>query len=543
LNPSDDKPNFLQPSTLIAFAILLVAWFGWSRYLESKYPHMNDAPAEIAADAKKVEATKDGQVAVSAPQTGQSTATVTSAPSAETNVAFNDDTWTFDLSSRGMAVKNINLKKYQTRDDKPIRLAETASGAFATYALGAAQPIAFTVEQLSPNKFVGHAEIPGAKIEKTITVNSENYTFDTVVKIDATSPDFKGLSTELADLAPEAEGGGMLRPATDFISWFVRHDEKVTRQRLTKKDGWEAHENNVGIAALSAHYFALATVDKSEIAPKFETKIAAGATEASGRLNYEVPSAGKPMTLSYLAFAGPKSYNLLHSIDEKLPLVIDYGMFAIFAKPILWLLKFLFSIFNNWGWAIIVLTIIVRLIVLPFNAYSYKSMKVMQKLQPEMARIRERYKDKPADQKLQMNQEVMALMKQHKANPLGGCLPMLLQLPVFFALYQVLGQSIELYRAPFIFWLHDLSLKDPYYVLPVLMGVTMFIQQKITPTTMDPQQAKVMMWMPVIFSFFMVSLPSGLTLYIFVSTLFGITQQYMFMRDRTPKQSVREAKA
>jgi YidC/Oxa1 family membrane protein insertase len=171
-------------------------------------------------------------------------------------------------------------------------------------------------------------------------------------------------------------------------------------------------------------------------------------------------------------------------------------------------------------------------------------MKAMQRVQPEMNRIKEKYKDKSADQKLIMNQEIMQLMKQNNASPLGGCLPTLLQLPVFFALYQVLGQSIELYRAPFIFWIHDLSVRDPFFVLPVLMGATMFAQQRLTPTAMDPQQAKILMWMPVIFSLFMISLPSGLTLYIFVSTLFAIIQQYFFMRDKSTIQGrVKEAKA
>ena len=247
--------------------------------------------------------------------------------------------------------------------------------------------------------------------------------------------------------------------------------------------------------------------------------------------------------LNYTTFAGPKSFNTLQTIDEDLTQVIDYGMFSFIAKPILWLLKFLQTFIGNWGLAIIVLTIIVRLIVMPFNVYSYKSMKVMQKLQPEMNRIRERYKDKSAEEKLQMNAEIMGLMKTHKANPLGGCLPMLLQLPVFIALYAVLGQSIELYQAPFGLWIHDLSLRDPFFVLPVLMGITMFVQQKITPSTMDPAQAKIMMWMPVIFAFFMISLPSGLTLYIFVSTLFGIIQQFIFMRDRNAAKTVQAAKA
>jgi YidC/Oxa1 family membrane protein insertase len=237
--------------------------------------------------------------------------------------------------------------------------------------------------------------------------------------------------------------------------------------------------------------------------------------------------------VKYTAFAGPKSFTELKQIDDDMTPVIDYGMFAVIAKPILWLLRYIYDLIGNWGFAIIILTIIVRGIVMPFNIFSYKSMKVMQKLQPEMAKIRERYKDKSSEEKLQMNQEIMQLMKVNKANPVGSCLPMLLQFPVFLALYQVLGQSIELYRAPFIFWINDLSSRDPYFVLPILMGITMFVNQKITPTTMDPQQAKILMWMPVVFSVFMVSLPSGLTLYIFVSTLFGIIQQYVFMRDRS----------
>ena len=165
----------------------------------------------------------------------------------------------------------------------------------------------------------------------------------------------------------------------------------------------------------------------------------------------------------------------------------------------------------------------------------------MQKLQPEIAQVKLKYKD---DQR-RMNEEVMRLMKENKANPIGGCLPMLIQLPVFFALYQVLAQSMELYRQPFIFWIHDLTVKDPFFVLPVMMGIAMFFQQKLTPVA-DPQQAKILQWMPVIFSVLMFTLPSGLTLYIFISTLFGICQQYVFLKDRSASKSqnnVREAKA
>jgi YidC/Oxa1 family membrane protein insertase len=188
---------------------------------------------------------------------------------------------------------------------------------------------------------------------------------------------------------------------------------------------------------------------------------------------------------------------------------------------------------HNYGVAIILLTVLVRLLFYPLTLKSQKSMKAMQRLQPQIASLKEKYKDEPA----KMQQEQMALFKTHKVNPMGGCLPMLVQLPVFIALYAVLGNSIELFQAPFFGWIQDLSTKDPYYIYPVLMGVSMFVQQKLTPAVgMDPAQQKVMMFMPVLFSGMMINLPSGLTMYIFVSTLLGIFQQVM-MKDKNAASS------
>jgi YidC/Oxa1 family membrane protein insertase len=316
---------------------------------------------------------------------------------------------------------------------------------------------------------------------------------------------------------------------------------------IMRKDGLNVSERNIRLLALSSHYFTIALVDRSQVLPRFEIQIPAESPDiaepanlvAVGKLIHAPVGAVADFGVKYTAYSGPKSLSSLMAVDEQLATVINFGMFSWIAKPLLWLLKFLYSFFQNYGLAIIFLTIIVRLIVLPFNVYSFKSMKVMQKLQPEMQRLRERYKSDPPT----MNREIMELMKRNKANPLGGCLPMLLQLPVFIALYQVLGQSIELYRAPFMLWIQDLSVMDKWYVLPVLMTVTMWVQQKITPTTMDPAQAKVLQWMPVVFGLMMISLPSGLTLYIFVSTLFGIIQQYLFMREKTPNAKVSHAQA
>ena len=186
---------------------------------------------------------------------------------------------------------------------------------------------------------------------------------------------------------------------------------------------------------------------------------------------------------------------------------MDYGIFGFISKPLLKLMKFLHGLFGNWGVAIIALTIIMRLLMLPFNVVSFKSARAMQKIQPQLTAVREKYKNDP----LAVNRETMALMKQNNANPLSSCLPMLIQIPIFFALWKTIGSSIEIYQQPFFGWISDLSSYDRFFVLPILMGITMFFQQKLTPTTMDPMQAKILNYMPLLFSLFMISLPSGLT--------------------------------
>ena len=542
--PDQEKPSFMDRGTLMAFAIILVFWFGWSRYMEAKYPQVvTPAPTPAAvAGVSASNAVAAAALAQGASGSMQAALDGHASSNTESFKDYSDSTWEFKISSKGMGLTSVHLKEYQTRTDGPVVFSDAKGDpAFATRLAPYDQPIDFSIEQTAADTFVGHAEVGGVKIEKTMKVHTATYSIETNTKVTGAT---KGVAIRIVDDLPDAEPPSFMNRSNEFLSWFALHDNgSKTRKVVTRKDGADVAVANVSVAALTAHYFALAVVDKSSLTPRFESKVAPNAAIVGGQLVYEPASPLDSIELNYTTFAGPKAFHLLSAVDENLTQVIDYGTFAVIGKPILWLLKFIQSIISNWGFAIIVLTIIVRLIVMPFNIYSYKSMKVMQKLQPEMNRIRERYADKPADQKLVMNQEIMTLMKTNKANPLGGCLPMLIQLPVFIALYQVLGQSIELYRAPFIFWIHDLSMKDPYFVLPVLMGITMFVQQRITPTTMDPAQAKILMWMPVIFSFFMISLPSGLTLYIFVSTLFGITQQFIFMRDRTPTHSVKEAKA
>ena len=225
----------------------------------------------------------------------------------------------------------------------------------------------------------------------------------------------------------------------------------------------------------------------------------------------------------YEIYFGPKEVDLLKAAGSRLERSIDLGFFDLVAYPVLLGLKWMYNLIPNYGAVVILLTVVIKVLFWPLSQKSYKSMKEMQKLAPLMEQLREKYKD----DKEKLNREVMDLYKRYKVNPLGGCLPMLLQAPVFFALYTVLNGAVELRHAPFILWITDLSAKDPYYVTPVIMGATMFIQQKMTPsTTADPMQQKVMMLMPVIFTFMFLNFSSGLVLYWLVNNVLSIGQQH-----------------
>jgi YidC/Oxa1 family membrane protein insertase len=230
---------------------------------------------------------------------------------------------------------------------------------------------------------------------------------------------------------------------------------------------------------------------------------------------------GQSLSLESRVYIGPKDIDLLKAQGAGLEEAIDLGWFSAIAKPMLLSLKALYRYLHNYGWAIVVITIVLKILFFPLTHKSYKSMKEMQKLQPRMVELKEKHKD----DRDALNRAVMELYKANKVNPLGGCLPMIVQIPVFFGLYKALMFSIELRHAPFMFWLQDLSAKDPYYVTPLIMGATMFIQQKMTPTNMDPIQAKMMLALPVIFTFMFLNFPSGLVLYWLVNNILTIAQQ------------------
>ncbi|MFH4354033.1 MAG: membrane protein insertase YidC [Neisseriaceae bacterium] len=250
--------------------------------------------------------------------------------------------------------------------------------------------------------------------------------------------------------------------------------------------------------------------------------------------NYEVAftttlptlAAHNTKSLTVSLFAGPQEYKTLAAIDEKLPLVKDYGIWHIFANPLFLTLQFIHGIVKNWGWAIILLVLLLKLILFPLSNASTKSMAKMRKLAPKMQALKERY----ADDKLKLQQETMELYKKEKINPLGGCLPMLVQFPIFLGLYWALFNSVELMGAPWIGWITDLSKPDPYYLLPVLMMITMFLQSFLNPPPADPTQAKMMKILPLLFSVMFFFFPSGLVLYWLVNGLLTLLQQWFINR-------------
>ena len=279
---------------------------------------------------------------------------------------------------------------------------------------------------------------------------------------------------------------------------------------------------------VGTQYFASLFIDQSDFIPEVYLHANIKDSVALAKIIYKPTQLKPEIIIQQKYYAGEKTSEALSKIDTQLTQMIDYGFFTMIARPMVNVMKFFHSIVGNWGFAIILLTLLVRLLVLPFNIYSFKSMKAMQKVQPMVNQLRERYKDDP----MALNREMMTLMKQNGANPLGGCLPMLLQIPIFFALYRMIGSSVELYQSPFLFWITDLSSHDRFYILPIPVAIAMFIQQKLTPTNADPSMQKMLLIMPLVFAAFMLQMPSGLSLYMLVSTLFGIIQQYLILREK-----------
>jgi YidC/Oxa1 family membrane protein insertase len=283
-----------------------------------------------------------------------------------------------------------------------------------------------------------------------------------------------------------------------------------------------------GYIAMVQHYFVSAWVPPAEFTYAYQAR------KVQGKDRYLMGFTGPTIQVapgdsaatSILLYSGPKKQYLLRELAKGLDLTVDYGFLWWIAQPLFSLLDFIHGLVGNWAVAIILLTVIVKMLLYPLSAASFKSMAKMRKLQPEMQRLKERH----GDDRQKFSQAMMDLYKKEGANPLGGCLPMLLQMPVFLALYWTLMESVELRQAPFALWIKDLSIMDPYFVLPILMGISMFLTQMMQPEPPDPVQAKVMKLMPVMFTFFFLWFPSGLVLYWLVNNIISVLQQWYVTR-------------
>ena len=282
-----------------------------------------------------------------------------------------------------------------------------------------------------------------------------------------------------------------------------------------------------GWVAILHHYFVSAWIPSQKASHDYFASQLSNGDNVIGYKNQNVDIApGSAATITQTLYVGPKDQVALAELAENLDLVIDYGWLWWLAQPLFWLLTLIQEFVINWGVAIIALTIVVKLIFFRLSAASYKSMAKMRTVQPKIQSIRDQY----ADDKAKQQQAMMELWKKEKINPMGGCLPMLIQMPVFIALYWVLLESVELRHAPFILWIEDLSAMDPYFVLPILMGISMWLMQRLNPAPPDPMQAKIMMYMPIAFTFLMMWFPAGLVLYWLCNNLLSFAQQYVVTR-------------
>lgn len=478
-------------------------------------------------------------VAVNQPQPVTAQGVPAAAPAMATlkDIIVDTDLYSAVFSSRGASLKSLTLKKYREQNTpaaSPVVLESNADPSlltFSTRASGFNLPDSAVYvpdveaiklsngesRQLSFNYISGQ----GFTVRKVYTFSNDSYSFklDTQVFNNSSAPLAGAIQHIMTYPAEPKVKDNRFDTAGSYIysDNSLKADKAKDVATASKK-----YDKDIQWAGFADKYFLSAILsEKNSILSVELKKNSAGFLESIVSSPQIVVNPGQSSTVTHRLFVGPKDIDILKAQGNSLVQSLDLGWFTVIAKPLLYSLKFLYRYVGNYGIAIIIITIILKALFFPLTHKSYKSMKDMQKIQPMMAALKEKYKD----DRDAMNKAVMELYRDHKVNPLGGCLPMVVQIPVFFALYKALMFSIELRHAPFFFWITDLAGKDPYYVTPVIMGITMFVQQKMTPSQMDPVQQKMMLALPVVFTFMFLSFPSGLVLYWLVNNILTIGQQ------------------
>lgn len=549
----------MENRLLLAFILSLGVFVGWgyimsmiegppASQIQSEKELAEIPPSTNSGISKQLQPNSQSKNLATAPAltSPNTNNNVSNFPGKETTIRITTGLATYLITNKGAMVKSILLSKHKTEKGEPIDLVDQKDGAILPLALESNnnevtnilqnayyQPSTELLE-LSESKPTGTLKMQlthasGLSVLQEFTFRYNDFMVDINTQIKAPALASQNLSYNVL-YGPGM--GGKVTSQTDYIVFsgattFVNNErietppEDIVNEVIYRGDlAWTSFQNK---------YFGVALIPgegiKSAVIKKSGDNVYVG---------LKMESIQSTAYSSHILYAGTKELKVLEKSGHKLFRLMDYGWFgnkfAFLVKPLLKVLQYFYDMFNNYGWAIIFVTIIIKIIFSPLTHKSFKSMKGMHKVQPYVKVIQERHKG----DRQKMNEEMIELYKKHKVNPLGGCLPMVLQIPVFIALYHALFFSIELRGAPFIGWIKDLSVADPYYVWPVVMGVTMFLQQKLNPAIGDPTQQKIMMFLPIVFTFLFMSFPSGLVLYWTVNNILTISQQayvYKFTKD------------
>ncbi|MEW6107943.1 MAG: membrane protein insertase YidC [Nitrospirota bacterium] len=494
--------------TLLAVILSIFVIIGYQYFFSAQQPQVKEEKPPVE---KKEETARP----LAAPAVAET------APAEEKGIRVENELYTAILSSRGGTIKYWEIKEYKDKIGKDVILLKKPG---IVPALGIGSNNNFDLADVNFNvsgrdmKLDGNNRSgtiifeyygDGISVRRTYTFYSGTYKVDVADEVSGLPEYWITLGSDFGIFENE--------DSYTHVGPVLLTDSNLEELKPKKLNEPKIFRENLKWIAQEDKYFFSALVPQTPV------------EEAKAWLKDNSPVIafkGKTDINKFSIYAGPKDSDRLSRLNLGLEHIINFGFFSVIARPLFWVLKFFYGFLGNYGWAIILLTIVTRIPFIPLMNKGQKSMKKLQAIQPKMAEVREKYKKDPQ----KMQKEMTELYKKHKVNPVSGCLPMLLQIPVFFALYKVLLIAIELRGAPFMLWITDLSVKDPYYILPVVMGITMVIQQKMTPSGMDPKQAKLMMLMPVIFTFLFLNFASGLVLYWLVNNVLSIIQQFFTNR-------------
>jgi YidC/Oxa1 family membrane protein insertase len=528
---------------LLVFSFsLIMLWDAWQKQSQPRLAVTTTAamPAAGAPTGAVPTPTLPPAGPAAAPVAVPATA-VAPAPGAAT-AKIRTDLYVVDISSQGGDITRLELVRHPETEDKSKHFVLFDNGVKHIYlaqsgVIGDGLPNHKTVWKLAAGEHVlkeGEKQLEfrleanganGAKVTKTYVFQRDSYQIE--VRHEGVMPGAHAYYQITRDGKPaEGQGNSMMMGVVTFTGPAVFTDaekfQKVEFADILKNKAKFAQKADNGWLAMVQHYFVAAWLPAAGTQREYYMR-KVGEDLFSAGVIVPVTADGKSAISLY---AGPQEQDKLEKVAPGLDLVVDYGWLTVIAAPLFWVLGAIHKLVGNWGWAIIGLTMLLKLAFFPLSAASYKSMAKMRVLTPKLVKLKETY----GDDKQRLNQEMMALYKKEKVNPLGGCLPVLVQIPVFIALYWVLLGTVEMRNAPWLGWISDLSVKDPYYVLPLIMGATMFIQTKLNPTPPDPIQAKVMLFMPIMFTGMFLFFPAGLVLYWTVNNILSIAQQWQITR-------------